>query len=163
VELTSSGEPVGQSVRQQLSVAEGIADAQRPERVLVTAGVAHQRPAWPVGPAQEIRQIGHAVESLFATTAADVPGELWHSVEHGHELALDVLPDGGHLRDRPGHEHGKEAVVRGEGEDDAATADVDAELDDWHTTPVGKVPAGGRWRGLVGRRLDGPRDERMLS
>src|SRR5262249_50294646 len=68
-----------------------------------------------------------------------------------------------HLRDRPGDEHGKEAVVRGEREDDAAAADVDAQLGDWHTAPVGKVPAGGRWRGLVSRRPDGPRDERVPS
>src|SRR5919198_1189063 len=42
---------------QQLGIAERIADSLRRAGILVVAGVAHQRPARPVGLAEEVRQV----------------------------------------------------------------------------------------------------------
>ena len=47
-------------IREQIDVAEGVANAQREARILVTSGVTDQRPARPVRLAEEVRQIGCA-------------------------------------------------------------------------------------------------------
>ena len=48
---------------------ERVGDAERGERVLVVAGVAHERPAGAVGLAEEVRQIARAGEACFALRA----------------------------------------------------------------------------------------------
>ena len=108
----ASCEAVVEGRRQQLGVAEGVADPEARDRVLVVAGVADERPAGPVRLAEEARQVARADEARLARGGVDALGELGDQVERAHEGALDVLAVGLELLLGPALHHAGQAVVR---------------------------------------------------
>ena len=63
-----AGQAGRQRIREQLGVAQGVADPQRAGRLLVASGVPDQRPAGPVRLAQEVRQVRGTVDALLTSS-----------------------------------------------------------------------------------------------
>ncbi len=146
---------------EELGVAEGVGDALRRERVLVVAGVADQRPARAVRPAEEEGQVAGALEGLGPPAGAHALGQRGgqrHGVQKG---ALDVGAHAVELRPRPERRHHRAPVVGGPGDDHVARARVQLGAVEGQAVPVGVVGAGPPGAHVVGRRADGPRDARV--
>ena len=62
-------------VGKEVDVTKRVADAERETGILVAAGIADERPAWPVRLAVEVRQIARALIPFFAAPAADAFAE----------------------------------------------------------------------------------------
>ncbi len=73
----------------QLGVAEGVGDALGRDRVPGVAGVAHQRPARPEGPAEEVGD-SPAVEPLLPSRRPAPARELRRLLQRREEVAFDV-------------------------------------------------------------------------
>src|SRR5262249_34992316 len=70
LQRTTAREPLVTRLDQQLGSAEGVSDPLRGDWVLVIAGIAHQRPAGAIGPAEEVGQVGRAGEALLPLALA---------------------------------------------------------------------------------------------
>ena len=93
LELLAAREAVVDGSGQELGVAERVRDAEREDRVLVVAGVAHERPAVAEGAAEVVGQPGRATEAVAARGAADALGQPGGELERLQEIGLDVRAD----------------------------------------------------------------------
>src|SRR5262245_931921 len=71
-------------------VAQGVADAERQVRIFVATGIANERPTRAERFAQEVRQVGGAVEPFLAPSAANALAEPGNEIDDGHERSLEV-------------------------------------------------------------------------
>src|SRR5581483_11046496 len=96
-ERLRSPEPRDDGIGEQLGVAQGVVDAERGDRVDREACVADEGPAGSVGNAEEVGQVGAAVDPFGPAAGADARAEVAGEVERREQVALDVAPEGPEL------------------------------------------------------------------
>ena len=141
----------------------GVVDAEGGDRVEAEAGVSDQRPARPVWLAEEVGEVGAAVDAFGPPAGADALAEVAGQVERGEQVSLDIAAEGVELLGGPGDVGHGEAVVGRPGPDQPAAAAVDLAAVERHALPVRVVAERERPLLLVGGRLEGLGDERVLA
>lgn len=97
-------------------------------------GVAHQRPASPIGLAEEIGNIRCAHKAFLLLARTDALSQVWDKVERLEEVAGNVGAEALELGAGPTHDDARQLLVRGESEKDAVRADVDFRSPQSHRT-----------------------------
>src|SRR5258707_7422470 len=146
IERALSRQSVVDGPGKQIGVAQCVADAERQIRIFVATGIADKRPARTKRSAQEVWQVGGAVESFLASSAANALTEPGNEIDNGHERSFEVRLNGSLPPNRPPDKEGKQAIVRWMPKDGPFAPFVKLQAIGGHTAPVGEIPAGDRRR-----------------